>query len=227
MSLFCLVHGSTQNARCWDLLVPELERRGHRIVRAELPTDEAQADSNRYAQVILSCIPKTSEDVTVVGHSASGYFLPLVAAERPLRRIVFLAAMLPQIGMSFFDQMHADAAILQPDWIGKDPSKDEAAAMHFLFHDCSAEVARWAMTTRIRLPLEKVASEIYPLGSWPDVTSSYIVCSEDRTINPDWSRRSARERLGVQATELPGGHCPYLSRPAELAGVLAGLTPAE
>lgn len=82
MSLFCLVHGSTQDARCWDLLAPELERRGHRIVRAELPTDEAQADSSRYAQVILSCIPKTFDDVIRVAHSASGYFLPLVAAER-------------------------------------------------------------------------------------------------------------------------------------------------
>jgi hypothetical protein len=32
MSLFCLVHSSTQNAACRDLLAPKLEERGHDIV---------------------------------------------------------------------------------------------------------------------------------------------------------------------------------------------------
>jgi pimeloyl-ACP methyl ester carboxylesterase len=223
MSLFCLVHGSTQDARCWDLLVPELDKYGHRAVRAELPTDETRADINLYAEIILKSIPDTSDDVTIVGHSASGYFLPLVAAQRPLKRIVFLAAMVPQIGISFLDQFRADPAMFRPDWIGKDPGRDDAAAIYFLFHDCSPEVAQLALTTRIRLPPEKVASEAYPLQQWPSVASSYIMCSEDRTITPEWSRWAARERLGVQAIEISSGHCPYLSRPAELANVLSRL----
>jgi len=53
--------------------------------------------------------------------------------------------------------------------------------------------------------------------------SDYIVCAEDRTIDPDWARRTASERLGVDAIEIPGGHCPYLSRPALLAETLVGL----
>jgi pimeloyl-ACP methyl ester carboxylesterase len=63
-------------------------------------------------------------------------------------------------------------------------------------------------------------TEIFPLKALPEVPSSYIVCSDDRTISPDWSRRTARERLGVGAIALPGGHCPYLSRPLQLADVL-------
>jgi pimeloyl-ACP methyl ester carboxylesterase len=63
-------------------------------------------------------------------------------------------------------------------------------------------------------------TETFPLAALPDVPSSYIVCADDRTISPAWSRRTARERLGVEAVELPGGHCPYLSRPAHLADVL-------
>jgi hypothetical protein len=35
--------------------------------------------------------------------------------------------------------------------------------------------------------------------------------------NPQYA---ARKRLGVDAIELPGGHCPYLSRPIHLASVL-------
>ena len=97
MSLFCLVHGSTENAAGWDLLVPELESQGQRAVRAELPTDDPQADAGRYADAILSAIPADAEDVLLVGHSGSGYLLPLVAAQRSVRRMVFLAAMLPEI----------------------------------------------------------------------------------------------------------------------------------
>ena len=50
-----------------------------------------------------------------------------------------------------------------------------------------------------------------------------IVCRDDRAINPDWVRTAARERLGVEAIELDGGHSPFLTRPGELAEVLDSL----
>lgn len=206
------------------MLVPALESYGHRIVRAVLPNNEPEADTRRYANAVIACIPAKAEDVLVVGHSASGYFLPLVAAQRPLQRIIFLAAMLTQIGKSFLDQLRSDPSILNPEWNGKDPSRDDAAAMHFLFHDCSPDVAKWALTTRIRLPLETIASEVYALEQWPDVASSCIVSSEDRTINPEWSRRVARERLGVDAIEHEAGHCPHVSQPKRLAEILSDLS---
>jgi hypothetical protein len=36
-------------------------------------------------------------------------------------------------------------------------------------------------------------------------------------------RAAARERLGVTAIEIDGGHCPHVSRPAELTGILEAL----
>jgi hypothetical protein len=92
-------------------------------------------------------------------------------------------------------------------------------------HAFTREVAG-AMRLQIRLPLERVASEVYALDECPRVPASYILCSEDRTINQEWPRRAARERLSVEAIEIPGGHCPYLPRPALLAQVLAGLADA-
>jgi len=52
MSLFCLAHGSTQNSSGWTRLVSELQKRGHRVVCADLPTDEPDANGARYAQAI-------------------------------------------------------------------------------------------------------------------------------------------------------------------------------
>jgi len=222
MSLFCLVHGSTQNAQGWGLLTPELERRGHRTLTVDLPTNEPQASATRYADVIVQTLDQANyplRDVVVVAHSASGMFLPLVAAQRPVSHLVFLAAVVPQIGTSILQQIQTNPGMLNLEWVGKNPIEDEVAR-EFLFHDCAPEVIDWALTTRSLMYAREAMTEICPLKSWPKVNSSYVVCADDRTITPSWSRQVAREQLGVEPIEMAGGHCPYLSRPSALADVL-------
>jgi pimeloyl-ACP methyl ester carboxylesterase len=223
MSLFCLVHGSAQNASGWDLLIPELEQLGHECVRMNLPANEPESSAARYADLIAEAIPAGRADAIVVGHSASGLFLPLVPERRRVRRLVFLAAVVPQIGQSLYDQISADTSMFNPDWRGKNPLEDKQAAREFLFHDCPPEMADRAIGTLSLLFARQAIFETCPLVAWPAVPCSYIVCQDDRTIRPDWSRRVARERFGVAAIELPGGHCPFISRPKELAAVLSAL----
>jgi hypothetical protein len=131
MSLFCLVHGSTQSASCWDLLIPKLEQRGHDVVRMNLPTNEPAASATRYANAIAAVIPADRGDAVVVAHSASGLFLPLVPGNRRVQRLVFLAAVIPQIGQSLLDQVNDDPQMLNPGWIGKDPTKDQQIRFTF------------------------------------------------------------------------------------------------
>jgi pimeloyl-ACP methyl ester carboxylesterase len=223
MSLFCLVHGSAQNASGWDLLVAELELRGHEVARMNLPTGEPEASATRYAEVIAQAIPAGRDDAIVVAHSASGMFLPLVPDRRRVQRLVFLAAIVPQVGTSLREQALTDKRMFNPDWLGKNPTTDEETARQFLFHDCSEEATRWALGTLSLMYARQAILETCPLQVWPDIPSAYIVCAEDRTIRPEWSRRVAKERLGVSAIELPGGHCPFVSRPRELAACLAAL----
>lgn len=59
-----LVHGSAQSASGWDLLVPELETRGHETVRMNLPAGEPDATGTRYAHVISQAIPVGRDDAT-------------------------------------------------------------------------------------------------------------------------------------------------------------------
>jgi hypothetical protein len=97
---------------------------------------------------------------------------------------------------------------------------DDDVARQFLFHDCAPEVMKWALTTRSLMYEEEAMKEFCPLKAWPSVASSYVICREDRTISPAWSRRIAHEVLGVQPVEMSGGHCPFVSRPSDLADVL-------
>jgi pimeloyl-ACP methyl ester carboxylesterase len=223
MSLICLVHGSTQNSSCWDLLIPELDRLGHSTVRPDLPTDEPEASGTFYAEVIAKSIPDSVNNAVVVAHSVSGLFLPLVAARRPIKRLIFLTALIPELGRSFIDQVQADKSMLNPDWIGVDPTKDDNSALRFLFHDCSPEILNWALSTRSLMNARRALSEPCPLDSWPDVPSSYILCTEDRVFEPEWFRRAAKDRLGTNAIELAAGHCPQISQPISLAKLISSL----
>lgn len=220
MATFCLIHGSTQTPRGWDLLTPELKRFGHEVLLADLPAGVTQLPWQGYSDAILGACG-AAKDVILVGASMSGIFLPLVAARsNRVSKMVFEAGMIPQLGIAALQMVRSDMSMFNPAWIGKDPTRDPAIAREFLFHDCSPEVAEWAFgTMRLMVPM-RVLNEPIPIDAWPAKPSVYIVCRDDRTILPDWSRRKARELLGVEALELPGGHCPHVSRPAELAELL-------
>jgi pimeloyl-ACP methyl ester carboxylesterase len=62
----------------------------------------------------------------------------------------------------------------------------------------------------------------WPLDAWPDVPTRFILGTDDRCFPAPFLRQLARQRLGIVADEIPGCHCVALSRPGELAELLAG-----
>jgi pimeloyl-ACP methyl ester carboxylesterase len=224
-----LVHGSYHGAWCWDFLTPELERLGHRVLAVTLPISDPSLGAADYAKTVEAALGGASEPI-LVGHSMAGLVIPIVASRRPIRRLVFLAAFMPSPGRSANEQRATEAidGRVPPrtaEWtdLGDDVwMVGPNTATELFFHDAPAAVARWA-TKRLRPQAYRVFTETTPLTAWPDVESRTIVCRDDRALNPDWVRTASRERLGVNAIELGGGHSPSLTRPAELAQVLSSL----
>ena len=166
MSVFCLVHGSTQGPSGWELLVSELKARGHDCICVDLPTDEPDAGATRYAAAIGAALAGVNKP-TVVAHSASGIFLPLVPDYAPVDRLVYLAAVIPQPGESLLSQFRRAPDMFRPDWVGKDPTEDDSLAVHYLFHDCTPEVTQWALSTlRLMNPRTGMIEEC-PVHSCP------------------------------------------------------------
>ena len=223
-----LVHGAYHGAWCWDLLRPELEHLGHRVITMDLPISDPACRAEEYAQAVGQALDPHSAPV-LVGHSMGGLIIPLVAARRPVRRLVFLAAFLPSPGTSANNQRAAEPIDSRPpvtaEWtdVGNNVwMVGPNTATEIFFHDAPAEIAAWAVR-QLRPQSYGVLDEPTPLKAWPDVESRSIVCRDDRAINPDWVRSAARERLGVEAIEIDGGHSPFLTRPAELATMLHSL----
>lgn len=205
--------------------MPELDARGHRAIAVDLPTGDPDAGLTRYAALTAAAIGD-ADDVVLVGHSLGAATIPLVARVRPVRHLVFLCALIPEAGMTVTDR-YAHEDVFVPGFAGNTSTRadgasfwsDADAATHCLFHDCAADEAAWAVG-RLRAQSAAPRLEPWPGGALPDTERTAIVCRDERCIRPEWSRRVAKQQLGVDAVELDGGHSPFLSRPAALADVL-------
>ena len=228
MTTFGLVHGAWHGAWCWAALERELAARGHRAIAVDLPCDDPSATFDDYAGVVVAGLVGEDDDVVLVGHSLGGHTIPLVAAQRPVRRLVYVCAVLAQPGASFIDQLRAEpdmfvagyeAGIGPPDDERRRRWVDYGIALETMYPDCT-DAEAVAAFERLRPQATAPYGVPCSLAALPDVPVTSVVAAEDRIVSPDWSRRAAAERLGVQPVELPGGHSPYLARPAALADVL-------
>jgi pimeloyl-ACP methyl ester carboxylesterase len=227
MATFALVHGAWHGAWCWELLIPELEGRGHFVVAMDLPSEDRDATFSDYADTVATAI-NTTPDVVLVGHSMAGITVPLVALRQPVGMLVFLCALVPgaagqsDAGGPPTHPDHAfDALIHYDDGSHAWPSAEAAAAT--LYQDCSPDLAARAFA-RLRRQQTALWDRLDVINRWPDVSVASIHCQEDRAISPTWSRWIARRRFGVDSIELPGGHSPMLSQPALLARTLIALS---
>ncbi|MCC6781300.1 MAG: alpha/beta hydrolase [Planctomycetes bacterium] len=225
MPRFVLVHGSGQNASCWDRVRAELTARGHASVAPELPKTAGLRLAD-FADVIASTFD--DPDAVVVAHSLCGIFLPLVAERRPCRALVYLAAVIPQPGASVREQFAAEPAMFEPSWIAAgarwgDPAQREALAREFLFHDGAPEAMAWSLAGLDAIDSRSIVKEPAPYAALPAVRAAAIVAAHDRTLSAAWCAARARRVLGVEPIVIPTGHCPQNVQPAALAELLVAV----
>lgn len=202
MASFVLIHGGGGSAWDWHLVVPELHERGHEARAVDLPGEDPSAGWSAYADAVVDVIGER-QPVIVVGHSLGGFTAPLVCARVSVDLLVLMAAMIPSSGERI-DEWWTNAGY-------EDSGRDDV-----FYHDVPPELAAEAQQ-RERDEKAKALREPWPLNAWPQSPTRYLLCREDRMFTAAWARRHARERLGVEADEMDGGHYVTLSRPGELA----------
>jgi len=196
----------------------ELTAIGHSAETTDLARFGDRMSATEYGEAVAAGLAEATVDV-VVAHSGAGLLLPAIASATEARIQVYLAAFVPEGSQSLMEEVSDDATgIFAADWIGVDPTEDHDAARHFLFHDCGPEVTAWAETTLRSFVPTSVYSERVSLA--PAIPVMSIVPDDDRTLRHEWMIAASRERLHVEPTVVPGGHCPHVSRPQDLAALL-------
>jgi pimeloyl-ACP methyl ester carboxylesterase len=228
MAYFVLIHGSAQNAGCWERVRETLAANGHRVATPELPKAAPDWGLQRYAEGIAGQVPDARPGPVVVAHSFTGVLLPLIAGLRPGCVLVFLAAVVPEAGKSVREQFTEDPGMFHPEWITAgprwfEPGQSQGLAREFLFHDCDEGTLPWALRTVEPFDTRHLVTERAPFAAWPPVRRASIVASHDRTLTATWCRKMAVRVLGTEPIEIDAGHCPHVSRPREVAAILEGL----
>ena len=132
MALFAVVHGSMAGPASYMRLAEELHHRSQRVLLVELPVDRPELTGTDYARLVaeqlaagLAEVGIGDEPVVVIAHSASGLLLPLVPSFCPVAHLVYLAAGVPQPGMTLDEQLAADPDMLNPRAEGAEDSSFE------------------------------------------------------------------------------------------------------
>lgn len=197
------------------------------MVAVELPSEDTTAGFDTYAEVVRTALDGCDHNVILVGHSLGANTIPLVATRRPVSHLVYLCGVVPAIGRSVFDQIAGsdmmvpgwDAGLGEPDAASRTKWADLERTRAVLFGDCAESLADAALA-RLRPQAHYPSTVPFPLTEYPAVDCTSVICSDDRMVNPSWSKRIARDRLGAAVVDLPGSHSPFLSRPSAVADVL-------
>jgi len=227
MADFVLVHGGLHGASCWDLLRPELERRGHRTFAMDLPIDQPGVTMDGYATAALKAIEgQVADDAFLVGHSMGGMVIPRMAAKMPKARLIFLCAGFANTSEE--ERLESMAATtgdffgwLIVDDQGRCTMSKEDAITAF-YQDVEPEIADRAVAG-LRPQWAEAFNKVDPIAPYAGQVAHVIYTTEDRIIDAEKHRKMSEERFGITPVALPGGHSPFLSHPAKLAEVLSDI----
>lgn len=222
-----LIPGFWLDASSWDPVLPALRGAGHTTHPLTLPgLESAEADRagiglRDHVDFVIGKVDELEGAVALVGHSGGGAIAHAVADARPERitRVIYVDSGPLADGGVINDELPVDGHDLPlPEW----DQFDEAD-----LRDLDDEL-RAAMRERAIPQPAAVATEPQRLGDPRryDVPATVIACEFSSEmlkglIDQDHPYVAELARLkNVEYIDLPTGHWPQFTKPAELAQVL-------
>jgi pimeloyl-ACP methyl ester carboxylesterase len=219
MTSYVLIPGAGGSAWYWHRVVPLLRAAGHEAIPVDLPGDDESAGLPEYTRLVIDAIGGR-DDVVLAAMSLGGFTAPLVAAKTPLRALVLVNAMIPVPGEmpgAWWDATGAAAARVAAAAEGGYGTEFDVAA--YFLHDVPPDVAA-AGEQHQRPEAETVFGTACDFDAWPSIPVRVVAGAGDRFFPAGFQRTVARDRLGLEADVLPGGHLMALAQPDALAAYL-------
>ncbi|MGP0019314.1 MAG: alpha/beta fold hydrolase [Candidatus Sulfotelmatobacter sp.] len=235
MSTFVLVHGAWQSTGTWDLLVPLLEKHGHRVITpvlSGLGTDQSCLSPNitltQHVEDVSVETSKSPDPVILVGHSYAGMIISGVVETNPVQvqRLFFLDAFIPEDGQSVLDLLPPEIGthfrkVAQEQGNGwRLPGGEGQLDLWGLKPGEARDFVRARLCDfslrcfeePLRLPANRKAS----------IPATFVASvAEGYPARPFFAPFAAKARAsGWQVAELQTGHDSQVERPGEVAKIL-------
>ncbi|MEY2421952.1 MAG: hypothetical protein QOI95_2019 [Acidimicrobiaceae bacterium] len=227
-----LVPGAWSGAWMWEAVGRELDERGLAYRAVDLVSvgdDAAGRDVRDDAAHVRGVVDEIGAPVILVGNSYGGAVISGASAGHPaVRRLVYLAAMMPKAGEPILEHI---AGATAPDFDSGITARDDGmllmdaeTELRTAFQQASPE-ALDVVRSHLGAPMSFGADPTtvaLPEVGWTTIPSTYVVCSQDHSILPEAQRGWAKERA-TEVVEWDSDHCPQISHPDLVADLLEKL----
>ena len=219
-----LIPGLWLDGSSWDGVTPVLDRAGHRVHALTLPGMESK-DADRstitlrdHIAAVVGVIDSIDGEVVLVGHSGGGAIAHAAVDARPDRvaRVIYVDAVPPGHGGLINDELpSANGEVPLPDWSLFEPEDlvDLDEQLRAAFRERAIPSPAHVACDRLELSDERRY----------DVPVTVIACEFPTAQLKEWMagdvpfcRELGRIR-DVSYVDLPTGHWPQFTRPADLA----------
>ena len=217
-----LIPGFWLDASSWDAVVPALEGGGHRVRALTLPGMTVGADRSGiglrdHVDAVIAVVDSGDGPVVLVGHSGGGAIAHAVADARPDRvvRVIYVDSLPLGDGGCINDELPVvDGEIPLPDW----PVFDDEDLVD-LTDELRAEFRARAIPQPVGVAQDK---QVLSDERRYDVPITVIACEFSSAQLREWmtagepSLSELAAMRDVQHVDLPTGHWPMFTKPAEL-----------
>jgi len=230
MSTYVFIPGAGGDPWQFHLVIHELESKGQGAIGVRLPSGDDATGWSEYADAVVNAIGDRRE-LVLVAQSLAGFTAPIVCERLPVDLLVLLNAMIPLPGETGNDWWaNTGSGTAHREHLASLGLPADADDRVIYFHDVPAHLVEEAFSQGELQQSMTPMAQPFPLAAWPDVPTRVLAGRDDRLFPIEFQRRVARERLGIDTDEIPGGHMASLSHPRELAEQLEryrrGLAPA-
>ena len=219
-----LVHGAWHGAWCWQRLAPHLTKRGIALRTVELPSVGARSgqrvDLSADAAAVSAIVSDLSGPVVLCGHSYGGMVISLAAVgQAKIERLIYICAFVPESG----DSLTSIGGGKLAPWVtaldGGLTLPDLERTATIFYGECDSVSQQWA-TRQLRPQARAAFEECVPDPAWKQIPSTYVVCANDVAM-PARTQRGVFAPRATTTVEIASDHSPFISKPAELAEVIA------
>jgi pimeloyl-ACP methyl ester carboxylesterase len=213
-----LVHGAWADGSSWSGVIERLQADGYNVTAPQFPLTSLADDVAKLRHVLA-----LQEGPTIVaGHSYGGQVMTALGTDAPnVVGLVYIAA----FGIDDGESLGGLLAQGPPTPALEHQFVDEEGFVwltedDFVSHFASGvDPVQAKVLYAVQQPLPTSAfSDVMNVPAWKTLPSWYMVAQDDQALPPDAERMFAK-RMGATTIEVPAGHLPMISHPAEVANL--------
>ncbi|MBU3064363.1 alpha/beta hydrolase [Nocardia sp. NEAU-G5] len=209
-------HGLWADGSCFNKLIPTLQAEGHEVFASQHGLDSLESD----VAAVTFTINHVPGPVVLVGHSYGGTLITKAGVHDRVKALVYIAALGPdenetsQDEQDKFEKTPVFSKIEVKDnrvWLKPEGVADFCGDL--------PEAEQQLVLSVGAVPVADLFNQQVPGVAWRTKPSWYIVCNNDRTVNPDLERAAAK-RMGAKTYDIDSSHVPMLSHPEFVLDVI-------